>query len=165
MTIMQKVVMAHPNIDLELELDRVLVLSDLVISYSWRMIIHRNEWPRARQSLSSYSWLCTLYIYRTFYLETNLVSLMNPFLFHVILEQWATILSKQWLQLYIHWIRVKLTEEWKKRKIILFRSQFHHLWYFFLLIKTIWTTHTWFVSIQQHCYHWCLKHVWNLPAQ
>lgn len=43
MTIMQKVVMAHPNIDLELELDRVLVLSDLVISYSWRMIIHRNE--------------------------------------------------------------------------------------------------------------------------
>lgn len=40
---MQKVVMAHPNTDLELELDRVLVLSDLVISYSWMMIIHRNE--------------------------------------------------------------------------------------------------------------------------
>lgn len=125
---MQKVVMAHPNIDLELELDRVLVLSDLAISYSWRTIIHRNEWPRARQSLSKFFIVdYALYIFiELFHLETNLVSLINPFLFHVILEQWATILSKQWLQLYIHWIRVKSIEEWKKRKIILLQTSFFH---------------------------------------
>lgn len=115
---MQKVVMAYPNTDLELELDGVLVLSDLVISYSWRTIIHRNEWPRARQSLSKFFLVdYALYIFiELFHLETNLVSLMNPFLFHVILEQWATILSKQGLQLYIHCIRVKSIEEWKKEK-------------------------------------------------